>query len=85
MTSKNILLGSGKLEAIIEADENIISPIVDADAVVPCWRFSEECPEGRLIKTASELANLEGVWYDHPGKVRRLPGMEDIYDAEHGG
>lgn len=32
----------------------------------PCWRWSADCPEGRIFATAEDLAAAPGVWVDSP-------------------
>lgn len=32
----------------------------------PCWRWSADCPEGRIFETAEDLAAAPGVWVDSP-------------------
>lgn len=79
MASKNNLLGSG-------VPEQDIVPLhrERTQKKTPCWRFHKDYPD-KLVKFDDELEALEkqGGWVDEPGKARRLPGHEKIYDEYH--
>ena len=75
MASKNVLLGSGKVEEV-EAEVVVKKPVK-----APAWRYHESCPKGKIFKTdeALEAADAAG-WKDHPGKVQSLPGFEKMFE-----
>jgi hypothetical protein len=79
MASQNNLLGSGK-PFVVPLPEP--TP-VELQQFAPAWRFHKECPEGVLVKTDKQLAELDAAgWKDEPGKVRLLPGHEKVWEAE---
>lgn len=76
MASKNVLLGSGNIEEVVQKPPEI-------QLYAPAWRFHKSCPQGRVIHTDKELAKLDAEgWKDHPGKVTLLPGVEHLYEDE---
>jgi hypothetical protein len=76
MASNNKLLGSGKVEIDIE-------PALIPQQFAPAFRYSQDCPEGILVKTDKQLEELDAAgWKDHPGKVQLLPGFKDVWEAE---
>ena len=86
MASKNQLLSPGKL-----IEEKLESAIVELEETdfgkrpkIPAWRFHKNCIEGKLCKTEPDLAKCkdEDGWKDHPGKIKKLPGHEDLYTGE---
>lgn len=75
MASQNILLGSGlpqipQIPGHKERTQN----------KTPVFRYHKDCPGGKVINYDDELEKLGQGWVDHPGKIRRLPGHEKLYD-----
>ncbi len=76
MISQNVLLGSGIPP---EITSNIEEELPE-NLRTPAWRFHPDHPD-RICKTDAELDKLDAEgWVDKPGKARRLPGHEKIYD-----
>lgn len=76
MASENVLLGSGKPVKVVREEKSV-------PAKLPTWRYHKTCPEGVVVKTETKLAELDAAgWVDHPGKVRKLPGFEHLFQEE---
>lgn len=77
MASKNNLLGSGVVE---EPEKKAPNQKFD-----PKFMYHRDCVEGVVVKTASKMKELlKDGWVDHPGKAKRLPGHEHLYNEIHG-
>ena len=75
MASKNVLLGSGNIEEVIQKPPEV-------QVYAPAWRFHKNCPKGMVVTTDKLLANLDADgWKDHPGKVTLLPGHEHLFEG----
>ena len=80
MVSKNKLLGSG---VDYESLAKQLPRNDEVQKIAPAWRFHKTCPEGRVIKTDKAIKELDKAgWVDHPGKVRKLPGHENMFKGE---
>ena len=74
MPSHNILLGSGP----VTEEPKVESHHGGTPAIA--WRYHESCPEGRLLKTAEDIAKYDALgWVNTPGKIFLLPGHEQVY------
>jgi hypothetical protein len=75
MVSNNTLLNGAKV------NQKVVHPSEVVQEHTPCFMFSEECPEGKVVKWDKELAELiEAGWVDHPGKVQKLPGHKKVWE-----
>lgn len=73
---QNILLAPG----VKQEERPIIEEEVPVNVRAPAWRFHRDFPD-RLCKTDAELDQLDAEgWVDKPGKARRLPGHEKMFD-----
>ena len=76
MASKNVFVGE------IGTEEQV-AEVRPAPRRAPAWRYSKDCPAGKVIKTDEELDRLDAAgWKDHPGKVRLLVGHESLFEDE---
>lgn len=76
MASNNQLLRNGKPEISVELSR-------EEQRNAPAWRFNINYPEGILVKTDKQLAELDAAgWKDEPGKVQLLPGHEKVWEEE---
>ena len=74
MPSHNILLGSGP----VTEEPKVESHHGGTPAIA--WRYHESCPEGKLLKTAEDIAKYDALgWVNTPGKIFLLPGHEQVY------
>ncbi len=89
MASKNKLLSPGTVKGFKLDVEDVVetAPVSKIDVSVskkaPAWRYHKTMPQGMIVKTDEELAQLDKAgWKDHPGKVTRLPGFENLYEGD---
>ncbi len=77
MAKGNKLLGSGIPDEVeIEVE---VKPVT-VQQKAPAWRYHKDHPEGKVCRTDMELAMADAKgWQDHPGKVRKFPGLEYLY------
>lgn len=75
MTSNNVLLGSGKIlneEVEVEEVVEVFNPI-----------FLHNEDESVKVTTKEKFNELIAAGYkDHPGKVRKLPGFEYMFEGD---
>jgi hypothetical protein len=77
MASQNRLLG------MTYPDIPPIGEDIPSNSRVPAWRYHKDCPKGKLVKRDDELDTLDAEgWVDHPGKLSKLPGLEQFYQEE---
>ncbi|QGH73448.1 MAG: optineurin-like protein [Podoviridae sp. cty5g4] len=46
----------------------------------PCWRYHTQ-HGAKLLSYDDELEKLGDGWVDHPGKLKKLPGHEKLYET----
>lgn len=75
MASKNKLLGKTEVK-----EPEMLVPET-SDEINPIWMFHADFPE-QIVKSRKRFDELVAQgWTDHPGKCRKLPGFEDLYEG----